>query len=958
MVGEGDEDGYDAVVVGSGYGGSVAACRMSMAGIKVCLMEKGRKWEAQDFPTNSFNILSAYRVENKVWGFSFGPKDALIQMFEQDDSVAAIACGLGGGSLINAGVMVSTPVRARRNKKWPKEWDSDWEVCEASAAAMLGIQSSPLEFPSSRVTRQIIEEEIEDCIPNSIKLSINFGSKESSTNSIGTRQTSSCLACGNCLSGCPYDAKNSTDKNYLAAAMKAGCTIKTGCQVQYVVRNLDECFADIDKSHKRLRRRWRVYLSATDYTLCDFVIISAGVLGTAEILFQSARRGLKVSERLGYGFSTNGNNCAYLGLSSAPLSSYGLEKDQFLRTPFGDRPGPSISSSYTSSLGFSIQPAVLPLSFPYLLFKGIVTYGWPSGYSLFHGIIEKLNHMLGLKSSQAMILNVMGYDDSDGRITLEKDSDKICFTPPHDPLLPKKIQALQKITKRLGGILFMSRKRSTSVHLLGGCNAALDPSQGVCDPNGRVFTSESSTTVHPGLYVCDASLIPCSVGMNPCLTIATAAEHVSRYLVQDSLTYKAHISSLIQGTSFVEKTSDPKSKGVGNEKIPTVLINETMRGHIGGMPCTAYLTMKMNSRVQKGCHKQITSIGEPHPFLRGKVGGYVIFKSVEKDKLYIIDGEVDMCKVDNRTPYTQYMHYYLILASGSGSRYVLEGRKIMNPFVLFSYAWWESRTLHVTIRTLGQRNTEQKIDLTGELSLCLGDLLQSVIGLEGNAKGRFLCLLLQSFFRTYVLQTPRVNHHNFSQTDLKDKPYPPSIYHEIITEDGVFISCRQWKCKQDPWKNEKKKSLPVLLINGYSTESYSLPTEPNDLVRTLLESEHETWLLQPRLHPLHPSNKFTLEDVAKFDIPAALKKICELHDPCAKVHVVAHCVGGLAIHIALMGGHVSANHIASLSCTNSSMFFKLTTSSMVKMSLPIIPSISQTTETRSQDDSSLREMHL
>lgn len=79
--GDGQEDSYDAVVVGSGYGGSVAACRLSMAGVRVCLIEKGRKWESQDFPTDVSKILSAFRMENQNLGLSFGPKDALFQVF-------------------------------------------------------------------------------------------------------------------------------------------------------------------------------------------------------------------------------------------------------------------------------------------------------------------------------------------------------------------------------------------------------------------------------------------------------------------------------------------------------------------------------------------------------------------------------------------------------------------------------------------------------------------------------------------------------------------------------------------------------------------------------------------------------------------------------------------------------------------------------------------------------------
>lgn len=127
----------------------------------------------------------------------------------------------------------------------------------------------------------------------------------------------------------------------------------------------------------------------------------------------------------------------------------------------------------------------------------------------------------------------MGYDESDGKIMMEKDMNRICFSPPHDPLLPKKIKAFRKLTKKLGGILFLSRYRSTSVHLLGRCNASSDPSYGVCNPIGQAFNPESSVMVHPGLYIYDASLIPCSVGINPSFTTATAAEYVSKHLVQD-----------------------------------------------------------------------------------------------------------------------------------------------------------------------------------------------------------------------------------------------------------------------------------------------------------------------------------------------------------------------------------------------------------------------------------------
>ncbi|EPS60968.1 hypothetical protein M569_13832, partial [Genlisea aurea] len=114
-------------------------------------------------------------------------------------------------------------------------------------------------------------------------------------------------------------------------------------------------------------------------------------------------------------------------------------------------------------------------------------------------------------------------------------------------------------------------------------------------------------------------------------------------------------------------------------------------------------------------------------------------------------------------------------------------------------------------------------------------------------------------------------------------------------------------------------------------------TEPTDLVRTLLRDGHDVWLLHPRLHWSVASNDFTIEDIGRFDIPTGIGKMNESYGDSTKIHVIGHCVGGLALHIGLMGGHVSTKRIASLTCSNSSMFYKLTTSSLVKLWVPLLP---------------------
>ncbi|KAJ8642501.1 hypothetical protein MRB53_004249 [Persea americana] len=359
--------------------------------------------------------------------------------------------------------MVPTPARVKRDPRWPKEWQVDWETCEAHAVPMVNPQDNPVESATATAMREAYEE-IEESSPSLVKHSVNFThEKEPDSNGLEP-----CVACGNCLSGCPHNAKKSNDKNYIALAIQASTFgwIILHSEVQYIVKVANEDYSENgDINGKQCGRRWHIYFDNLEYIAANFVILSAGVLGTTQILFQSERRGLKVSERLGFGFSSNGNNVAYLDGSSVPINGQGLKKAEFSKIPLQDRAGPTISSSYTSSVGFTIQSAIIPTVYPHLLLKGIATYGWPNNYWLLHDVIDKLKYTIGVNSSKGMILNSMGYDSGNGRITLDKSTEKINFTTPDDPLLPRKVKALQRITKRLGGNLFMSRYRSMSVHL-------------------------------------------------------------------------------------------------------------------------------------------------------------------------------------------------------------------------------------------------------------------------------------------------------------------------------------------------------------------------------------------------------------------------------------------------------------------------------------------------------------
>lgn len=215
--------------------------------------------------------------------------------------------------------------------------------------------------------------------------------------------------------------------------------------------------------------------------------------------------------------------------------------------------------------------------------------------------------------------------------------------------------------------------------------------------------------------------------LNPCLTIATIAEHVFRNLVQEVISYKRSkpfnnevrivrsvtcskqegdefLDQLIdsepvipneilkfpieaqsesmrtclddRGAEFADKMVDSQEPSFRSSDsdlkppikiVPSIMsdqivtVTEILRGYVGGMPCKSHLVLKMNLREQR-------VINDVDALLQGKVGGNVMLRSVDKDKMYVIEGKEDMCSTDRRASYTQFMDYHLQLASASGSR--------------------------------------------------------------------------------------------------------------------------------------------------------------------------------------------------------------------------------------------------------------------------------------------------
>ncbi|KAG6549247.1 hypothetical protein Mapa_009233 [Marchantia paleacea] len=1023
---------YDAIVVGTGYGGAVAACRLAQAGLKVCILEKGQRWEAPNFPKTFWQSF-IQTTFNTPFG-SFGPKTGLYQVHVDGDCLALVGSGVGGGSLMSAGVMVPTPKRTRKDHRWPAQWEKDWSKYESLSQEMLEPEYVPHSFPKKKIMDAIKDEleDIEQADPKGLKINIRF---KDVTNKAGVKQNA-CVACGNCIMGCNYNAKSSTDKNYISAAVQAGADLRTESKVLFIAENPRDmaaagngkrgasvcashhpentsymrCKHDKEEENEAgtansvttpagIRKRWRVYLNKVSFLTADIVILGAGVFGTNELLIRSRERGLRLSERLGKGVSCNGNNISFVSGSPAPLVGQGIDSSSFAATPKPQRPGPSICNSYTSSAGYTIQAGTFPHNLPYYFIR-LWTFGSIIGLYSFvpSAIWDQLKVWARARFSTFMVLNMIGYDESDGEITLDKSTGRLRFVAPHDSNMVKKISACHRLAKRIRAQLYVSRFRSAAAHLLGGCGAAQDPEHGVANPDGQVFDpvpGSSCDGLHPGLFVCDGSLLPCAVGVNPSATITIVAEKVAAAAVQyaartlvkgGDLQVASNCRCGFDGENFQLASTRQVSRHLlmsgenGRISLPQakystlenflhpapVIVRETLRGQIAGLPCE--LNVEMHMGLDTEDHICSRNFGDSHRILKGRVGGTMHVPLLDKDVLHIIDGSVDMCWIDNRTPYTQYMHYGLLLASASGARYVFRGKKEMHPFLGFAFAWPESTTLLVKVQQVCPQTATYDLQtsaapatalqaeadvqkqrhpvLEGTLRVTLFELLKSLVTLQGSGRLGFVRFLLETLARTYLLRIPRVlDQPTQSATSCKalrvmphtdTDSYVCHVLHEFSTDDGVRVSARQWIC---PERSENPTSSNVvLLLNGHSTECYWLPTEPSDVVRTLLHSGYEPWLFNSRLHPLHTTDrKFNLDHIAMYDIPAVVRKIEQVRGNELPIHVVAHCVGGLNIHMAILGGHVHVSKIASLLCTNSSMFFQVTRLAMVKLMLPLMP---------------------
>jgi cholesterol oxidase len=526
---------YDVVVVGSGYGGGVAACRLARAGRKVCVLERGRELRPGDYPNDTLSLLDEIQVDAAP--VRLGSRKALFDLRVYDDINVAIGCGLGGTSLINAGLVLRPDPRLFQTKGWAAELSDEGrlESYFARAEAMLRPAVYPEQAPPLAKFKALEQCARDMKLPFArLPMLVNFEQLPNGLNHVGVPQ-GACVACGDCITGCNYGAKNTVLMNYLPDAKRNGAEIFTGAQVSELTP---------------VASGWRVRVQTGDgpdrMLEAGIVVLAAGTLGSTEILLRSRAGGLKVSAALGHHFSGNGDMVALTYNADVDVNAIGFGKlDPQGRVPVGPCSTGIIDARGGRALdeGMILVDGAAPGAFakwlPALLAALAATTGQDTDRGFSDAIKEKTRELESQVAGaytgavhRTQICLVVAHDDAAGEIYL--DGDRLNIRWPdvgRQAPFERANEMMLQATRALGGTYIPSpawhellgRKLVTG-HPLGGCALADDARDGVVNHRGQVFSADSGTQVHPGLYVMDGSIVPASLGVNPLLTIAGLAE--------------------------------------------------------------------------------------------------------------------------------------------------------------------------------------------------------------------------------------------------------------------------------------------------------------------------------------------------------------------------------------------------------------------------------------------------
>ncbi len=510
---------YDVIVVGSGFGGSVSALRLTEKGYRVGVLESGRRFEDDELPKTS------WRLRKYLWAPMIGCYG--LQRIHLLPNVLVMAgAGVGGGSLNYANTLYQPPSRFFEDPQWGDitDWEAEMTPYYKQARRMLGVEDNPTITPADKVMRDIAEEMGVGDTFSTTPVGVFFGQPGQKGRDVpdpffggaGPTRTG-CTECGACMTGCRVGAKNTLVKNYLYLAEKAGAMVHPLTTVTSVRPRAGGGYeVRTRRTGAKLRRKETVMTA-------DHVVFAAGTYGTQKLMLAMKETGdlPHLSDKLGSVVRTN---------SEAVLAATARDRQ------IDYTEGVAITSSFHPNDHTHIEPVRYGKGSNAIgLLQTVLSDGGGRlprplktlGVALRHPAATVRSLSVKNWSERTVIALVMQTDDN----SLELGSRKGRFgrrltsrpgggSPP-PKWIPEGHIAIRKAADKIGGDPGGSFADVFDIpmtaHFLGGCVIGATPERGVIDAYHRVFG-------HEGLHVVDGSAVSANLGVNPSLTITAQAE--------------------------------------------------------------------------------------------------------------------------------------------------------------------------------------------------------------------------------------------------------------------------------------------------------------------------------------------------------------------------------------------------------------------------------------------------